>query len=74
MADYALSAAEKAQRENRDLQQRVTALEVQLMKLTKVLLDRCHITINDARATLGLPAFDFTGDGPAREPEITTAP
>ena len=58
-ADYALNAAEKAQQEGRDLEQRITALESWITTLTRLLLARGDITINDARECYGLAPLEF---------------
>ena len=41
------------------LEERVAALEATVTMLTRKLFERGDITINDARATHGLPPFDL---------------
>jgi hypothetical protein len=57
--DYALSPTEKAQRESRDLEQRIAALESCIATLMRLLLARGDITINDARECHGLAPLEF---------------
>lgn len=45
-----------------DLEERVAALEATVALLTRKLFERGDITINDARATLGLPAFELIAE------------
>lgn len=56
-----------------DLEERVAALEAAMAMLTRALLKRGDITINDARATHGLPPFpEPWADAAQSEPDFMT--
>lgn len=47
-----------------DLEKRIAVLEAAVAMLTRALLERGDITVNDARAAHGLPAFTAKGNDP----------